>query len=63
MAGRATGYSDYYKNNDETPEVDKNKIRVNKSPKGAEVKNPDDMDAARKAAMRRRLLNKKKVGM
>lgn len=54
MAGRATGYSDYYKNNsnplDSSTEIEEDDQNVPKKKMSA------DPEAKRKAAIRRRLL-------
>lgn len=50
--GRAKSYTDYYKSKDDTPAEDRQEDTPVKA---------DSMVAARKAALKRRLLNKKKV--
>lgn len=60
MAGRATAYGDYYKNNSTTPD-DTDTI----TPQGATSGKPkvkNDVEDARKAAIRRRLLKIRKAG-
>ena len=54
MGSKATGYSDYYKNNDQTPLENTDTTDSNSE---------DSMVAKRKAALRRRLLSRKKAGM
>ena len=56
MAGKATAYGDYYKNTSTTPE-DTNTL-VSNTPK-----DEDTPEMRRKAALRRRLMGKKKAGM
>lgn len=66
--GRATAYGDYFKNNSRTPGDDdeedgKRRFSVNITLPSENRSKEMSADEAKKAAMRRRLMNKKKAGM